>query len=251
MIIPMTTTGRLQQRDDHRLRDLVHGTGNMTIAADLGVPRSTARGWLGKAPKVVLRLDVTDLEKSELRQEVLELRRRVKKLTALLRLALALLRSSRFSLTHERLPDGRAKIRILRAVDRAREFVPLRAVLVFLRLSPGRFHVAGRFRVPWDQQEHRRTVAEMCGWKAGIRTPITWSREPLTGTRPLLSMRPYAVFLPITSVGSLPFRCVLLRSVSHCVSGTRPLRWRSQSWLRPSHNLSFTNALIARPSPQA
>jgi len=67
-------------------------------------------------------------------------RLRVKKLTALLRLALALLRSSGFTLTHERLPDGRAKIRILRAVDRAREFVPLRTLLRFLRLSPSRFH---------------------------------------------------------------------------------------------------------------
>jgi hypothetical protein len=91
MIIPMTTTRRLQQRYDHRLRDLVQGTGDRTIATDLGVPRSTARGWLARAPKVVVSLDVTDLKESELRQEVLELRRRVKKLTALLRLALALL----------------------------------------------------------------------------------------------------------------------------------------------------------------
>ena len=91
----------------------------MTIATDLGVPRSTARGGRGKAPKVVVSLDVTDLRAAELQQEVLELRRRVKKLTALLRLALALLRSSGFTLTHERLPDGRVKIRILRAVDRA------------------------------------------------------------------------------------------------------------------------------------
>jgi hypothetical protein len=73
-------------------------------------------------------------------QEVLELRRRVKKLTALLRLALALVRSSGFTLTHKRLPDGRAKMRILRAVDHAREFVPLRTLLRFLRLSPSRFH---------------------------------------------------------------------------------------------------------------
>jgi len=48
MIIPMTTTGRPQQRYDHRLRDLVQGTRDLTIATDLGVPRSTARGWLGK-----------------------------------------------------------------------------------------------------------------------------------------------------------------------------------------------------------
>src|SRR6516225_4018132 len=131
MIIPMTTTGRLQQRYDHRLRDLVQRTGDVTIATDLGVPRSTARGWLGQAPKVVVSLDVSDLRASELQQEVLALRRRVKKLTALLRLALALLKSSGFTLTHERLPDERVKIRILRAVDRARECVPLRALLRF------------------------------------------------------------------------------------------------------------------------
>ena len=110
----------------------------MTIATDLGVPGSTARGWLGQGPKVVVSLDVMDLRASELQQEVLELRRRVKKLTALLRLAVALLRSSGFTLTHERRPDGRAKTRILRAVVRTREFVPLRALLRLLRLSPSR-----------------------------------------------------------------------------------------------------------------
>ena len=46
MIIRMTTSRRPQQRYDHRLRDLVHSTGDATIATDLGVPRSTARGWL-------------------------------------------------------------------------------------------------------------------------------------------------------------------------------------------------------------
>src|SRR5713226_2929439 len=40
MIIPMTTTGRLQQRYDHRLRDLVRGTGDVTSATDLGDPPS-------------------------------------------------------------------------------------------------------------------------------------------------------------------------------------------------------------------
>ena len=137
MIILMTTSRRAQQRYDHRLRDLVHGTRDVTIATDLEIPRSTARGWLRKAPSVAVSLDVTNLKTSEIQQEILELRRHVRKLTALLRLALALLRSSGFTLTHERLPDGRAKIRILRAVDRAREFVPLRALL---RFSPSRFH---------------------------------------------------------------------------------------------------------------
>jgi hypothetical protein len=146
MIIPITTMARPQQRYDHRLRDLVQRTRDVAIATDLGVPRSTARGWLEKAPTVVVSLDVTGLAALELQQEILRLRRRATKLTALLRLALALLRSSGFTLTHERLPHGRAKIRILRAVDRARACVPLRAILQFLRLSPSRFHAWRRLR---------------------------------------------------------------------------------------------------------
>jgi putative transposase len=119
----------------------------VTIATDLGVPRSTARGWLSAAPTVVVCLDGADLTEPKLLQEVLKLRRRVQKLTALLRLALALLRTSGFRLTGERLPDGRAKIQILRAVDRAREYLPLRAVLRFLRMSPSRLHVWRRQQI--------------------------------------------------------------------------------------------------------
>ena len=140
MISPMTTTARPQQRYDHRLRDLVQRTGDMTLATDLGVPRSTARGWLGAVPTGVVSLDVADLTEPELRQDILQLRRRVEKLAALLQLVLALLGASGFTVSRARLPDGRAKMRILRAVDRARGCIPLRALLRFLSLSPSRFH---------------------------------------------------------------------------------------------------------------
>jgi hypothetical protein len=43
----------------------------VTVATDVGVPHSTARGWLGAAPTVVVGLDVADLTEPELRQEVL------------------------------------------------------------------------------------------------------------------------------------------------------------------------------------
>ncbi len=105
MIRPMTSTARPQQRYDHRLRDLVHRTGDVTIATDLGVPRSTARGWLRRAPEVVVSLDVTHLSEPELQHEILQLRRRVEKLAVLLQLVLALLRASGFRLSRERLPD--------------------------------------------------------------------------------------------------------------------------------------------------
>ena len=105
MIGPMTTA-RAQQRYDHRLRELVQRTGDLSIAADLGVPRSTARGWLRTPPTVVVGLEAANLTELELRQEVLKLQRRVQKLAALLRLALVLLRVSGFTLSGERLPDG-------------------------------------------------------------------------------------------------------------------------------------------------
>jgi hypothetical protein len=82
---------------------------------------------------------MADLTEPELRQEMLKLRRQVKKLAALLRLALALLRASGSRLSGERLPDGPAKLRILRAVDHAKGYIPLRAVLRFVGLSPTRF----------------------------------------------------------------------------------------------------------------
>src|SRR5919108_2015463 len=125
MIIFMPTRSRPQQRYDHRLRDLVQRSGDLTIATDLGVPRSTARGWLGAAPRIVVRLEVADLTEPELRQEILKLPRRVEKLAALLRLTLALLHTSGFRLSGDRLPDGQSKLRILRAADRARECIPL------------------------------------------------------------------------------------------------------------------------------
>jgi hypothetical protein len=66
----MTTTTGPQQRYDHRLRDLVRRTGDVTIATDFGVPRSTARGWLGAVPAVVVSLDVADLTVAVLAQRL-------------------------------------------------------------------------------------------------------------------------------------------------------------------------------------
>jgi hypothetical protein len=75
-MIGRMTMGRPQKRYDHRLRELVQRTGDLTIATDLGVPRSTARGWLRTAPTVMVSLEMANLTELELRQEILKLRRR-------------------------------------------------------------------------------------------------------------------------------------------------------------------------------
>ena len=196
MIIRMPTASRQQHRYDHRLRDLVQRTGDLTIATDLGVPRSTARGWLGAAPTVVVSLELPNLTEPELRQEILNLRRRVQKLAALLRLALALLQTSGFTLSGERLPDGPAKLRILLAVDRAREHIPMRAVLRFLRMSPSRFQAWRRRQTACvldDQSScprtspHRLTRAEVQAIGDMVTSPAY--RHVATGTLAVLAQR--------------------------------------------------------------
>ena len=195
MIRPMATA-RPQQRYDHRLRELVHRTGDPTIATDLGVPQSTARGWLRTAPTVVIGLDVANQTEHELRREVLKLQRRVEKFAALLRLALVLLSVSKFTLAGERLPDGHDKQRILRAIDQARACIPLRALLQFLRLSPSRFHAWRRRHIVCalaDQSScphtapHRLTPSEIRVIKDMVTAPEY--RHVPTGTLAVLAQR--------------------------------------------------------------
>ena len=195
MIRPMATA-RPQQRYDHRLRDLVHRTRDPTIATDLGVPHSTARGWLRTAPTVVIGLDVANQTEHELRREVLKLQRRVEKFAALLRLALVLVSVSKFTLAGERLPDGHDKQRILRAIDQARACIPLRALLQFLRLSPSRFHAWRRRHIVCalaDQSScphtapHRLTPSEIRVIKDMVTAPEY--RHVPTGTLAVLAQR--------------------------------------------------------------
>jgi putative transposase len=115
-------------------------------------------------------LDVADLAEPDLRKEILKLQRRIEKLAALLRLALALLQASRFTLSRERLPGENDKLRILRAVDQARACLPLRTVLRFLKMSPSRFQAWRRRQSVCALEDesscprtspHRLTVSEI------------------------------------------------------------------------------------------
>ena len=62
---------RSQRTYDHRLRSLVRETGDLSIATVLGVPRSTAGGWLRAEPEEVISLDVLDMRELQLQAELL------------------------------------------------------------------------------------------------------------------------------------------------------------------------------------
>ena len=85
-------------------------------------------------------LDVVNMRERELRSELVVLQQRNKKLVALLRLVIVLLKVSGFSLSRWRLPDGNQKALLLRAIERARAVLPFRTVLRFIRISASRYH---------------------------------------------------------------------------------------------------------------
>jgi hypothetical protein len=80
------------------------------------------------------------LDHAELQSEVLTLRRRVRFLLAIIRLAFLLVRLSGFRLDSKRVPDGETKRSILAAVASTQKAIPLAVALRVLRLVPARFH---------------------------------------------------------------------------------------------------------------
>jgi hypothetical protein len=109
----MNSSSPTQRCYDHRLKELVRTSGDLSVAVELGIPRSTAMGWLRELPQQIVTLDVLSVKDRELQYEVLMLRRRIRKLRALLRLLLVLLHISRFSLAQERVPEGQSKAALL------------------------------------------------------------------------------------------------------------------------------------------
>ncbi len=136
----MSSTTRIRRRYDHRLRDLVRSAGDIGHATQLGIPRSTAHGWLASSQPEVVTVDVADMDLIVLQNEVLVLRKRVEWLVALLRLLVVLLKVTGASLNYTRISDGSSKVSLLRAIERSRSVLPLRTVLRVLRLSRSRYH---------------------------------------------------------------------------------------------------------------
>ena len=118
----------------------MQSTRDIQLATRHGVPASTARGWLNKPAIEVVSLDVLDLDTTRLQREVMQLRRRVTTLTALLRLAIVIVRVTGFSFHRIRIADGDDKQRLLTAIGRTRSHVGVRLVLRAIGLSQARYH---------------------------------------------------------------------------------------------------------------
>ena len=142
----MTSTTRIQNKYDHLLREHVRSTGDVNCAIQLGVPRSTARGWVKSAPAEVITLDVVDMDNLRLQEKVLRLQSRLDRVIAVLRLVIVVLKVSRVSLSNIRIPEGTAKLMLIRAIERSCSVLPLRVALRVVRLSHSRYYA-------WKREE--------------------------------------------------------------------------------------------------
>jgi putative transposase len=125
---------------DHRLREHVVRHGAKTVAKHVQIPRSTVSTWRQRGIRPVVTTDPVgqDLQLALASSARWEKRARV--LAAVVRLSLALLRASGFSLDENRLPEGKAKAGLLRAITSADAFLPLATILHIIGLRPGRYH---------------------------------------------------------------------------------------------------------------
>ena len=139
-------SNRVQRAYDHRLRNFVHDTGDSSHATRIGVPRSTASGWIKRDKKTVVSLKSHDHDIEKLECEVVRLRSQVAKLRAIVRLLFVVLKLSGFTWERFGVPNGAKKLQFLNSIGKAATEVPLRAILAFLRLSHSRYHA-------WNQSE--------------------------------------------------------------------------------------------------
>ncbi len=142
----MTSTTRTQNKYDHLLREHVRSTGDINHAIRLGVPRSTARGWVKSASAEVITLDVVDMDNLRLQEKVLRLQSRLDWVIAILRLFVVVLKTSDVSLSSVRFPQGTAKRMLLRTIERSCCVLPLNVALRVIGLSHSRYHA-------WKQEE--------------------------------------------------------------------------------------------------
>ncbi len=178
----MLFTAQTRQSYDHRLRDLVRSAGDISVATRLGIPRSTAYGWLSTNQFEVVTFEVANMDLVLLQREVLVLRKRIEWPIALLRSMIVLLKVTRISLNDTRPSDGSSKTLLLEAIERSRTILPLRSVLRVLGLSQSRYH-------SWKREEECG-LDDMPSWCSGpaIVAPLPFARNSLP-RKPLCCLR--------------------------------------------------------------
>lgn len=240
----MPSSSRRQRTYDHRLRDLVRKTGDVTIAEEIGVPRSTAAGWLRQEPQEVVTVDVLDMDDLRLQREVLKLRKPLRLLVAVLRRLLTLVRISGLRLDGRRLPEGEATARVLRAIEIATTVLPLKSALRVVALSSARYHA-------WRRAEARCELDDRPGCPKTMPTRGSKASQQAVAaggeSGPRLSFMPNAD-IRVGGMNSRPTNCASAHKVTGERQALRPC-FAPQAWapedVRIEHD-GLPESLLAR-----
>ncbi len=144
-MFPMIAPKRVQRVYDHRLRQFVCSTGDTAHALRIGVPRSTANGWLHPRERPVISLTQFGHHVEALETEVAKLQAQAAKLRHIVRLLFLILKFSGFSFENCRIPSSSDKSKLIMQIKKAANVIPLGCVLNVIGLSRSRFFaVTGR-----------------------------------------------------------------------------------------------------------
>jgi putative transposase len=215
----MTTRTAARNVYDPRVRELIRATGNPDLFPELNIPRSTVSGWLQGAFKPAVGTESVSKTEIELHRRLGKLERRIQVLLAVLRLLLALVRVTGCRLTAERLPTGKAKSDILRAVAAARKTLSLGSTVRVLGLSLSRYHA-------WRRAERACDLTDRSSCPRTLPGQLT-ARETAT-THEMVTADEYR-HVPTTTLAVLAQR--LGRVFASASTWSRLVRTRG--WRRP------------------
>jgi hypothetical protein len=125
---------------DHRLREHAVRCGAKTVARHVHISRSTISTWRRRGLRSVVSAEPVGHSLQQALDSSARREKRARVLAAVVRLLFALLRASGFSLDENRLPQGKAKAGLLRAITSAQAFLPLATILHLIGVEPGRCH---------------------------------------------------------------------------------------------------------------
>jgi len=157
-------------------------TGARPLGRGLHVPRSTISSWKRRGLRFVVSLDVFG-DRPQLLSTIDRLEKRARILAATVRLLLALLRASGFSFVGKRLPEGKDKASILRAIASAVPSLPLSGIAggALLHLAARRQSMRPRRSLPVSRTKPAQiTAAEIAVVKDMVlaRSSVTYPCVP-------------------------------------------------------------------------
>jgi hypothetical protein len=110
MLNTATTTSRTRCAYDHRLRDQVVRSGTRCLPKHVAIPRSTVSTWRRRGARPVVTIEPIEQDRQQLLDAIVKLERQKCILAAVVRVLLAMLRASGFTLAGERLPEGAPRL---------------------------------------------------------------------------------------------------------------------------------------------